>query len=121
MHTTYRLKNEQQKLNAAMTRVERKPKGRRKVAGSPKPVKEGEVYLTYGELISKWKSAYPGCIATDFRPYPLLDYSIIVWVKDKDGLTLEFAYQYIPEEDKFIPIEGAKIYEQILNDARRKK
>ncbi len=100
--------------------IPRPPKKKRKIAPEPSTRVEGEVYLTYGEIIKKWQRAYSGCVGTDFRPYPLLDYSIIVWVRDKDGIVLEFAYQYIPENDNFIPIEGAKTYEEILAEKGRK-
>ena len=115
---TYRLKHEQNKLNAAMVKLRSKTKEKRKVTGPPKPVKEGEVYLTYGEIFKKFKEQYPDLEINDWRPYPLLDHSIIVWL---EGSGLELAYQYWPKWGNFCLIERAKKYEQILDEAWRKK
>lgn len=95
-----------------------KPVKKRKVTPTPKPVKEGEVYLTYGEIISIFRKKIEGAEqhVIDYRPYPLLDYSIIVWFKNG----AEVAYQYHPKQDVFIQIENAKTYEEILNEKARK-
>lgn len=112
----FSMRYENRKLAALAPK--KKPKPKRKVAGPPKPVKEGEVYLTYGDLFDKFrKSWHPEWEINDMRPYPLRDHSIIVWFNSGQ----EKAYQYHPDSDVFISIPDAKTYEQILDEAWRKK
>jgi hypothetical protein len=95
-----------------------KPVKKRKVAPPPKMVNpENGPYLTYGDLFKKFESMTNWTDINDFRPYPLLDYSIIVWTNDGT----ERAYQYDPENFRFVLIEDAKTYEEILENAWRKK
>jgi len=118
-----RLRYERKKMQALIPKPKREPKPprqRRKVAPKPGTRIEEAVYLTYGQLFEKFTAA---CLCpeliNDYRPYPLLDYSIIVWFNGGD----EKAYQYNPETDVFIQIENATTYEDILENAwgRRKR
>lgn len=112
----FNMRYENRKLTSLAPK--KKPKPKRKVAGPTKPVKEGEVYLTYGEIFEKFEQQYPELEINDWRPYPLLEHSIIVWLEDGG---LELAYQYWPKWGNFCLIERAKKYEQILDEAWRKK
>ena len=96
------------------------PKKKRKVATKPSPHKDDELYLTYEELFKKFKQWCiwnTDIVIADYRPYALLDYSLIVW--DKDGV--ERAYQYDRSTGEFKRIKDAKTYEEILNDVGRKR
>lgn len=94
-----------------------KPKEKRKVAPKPKGRDPEKTYLTYGDLFEKFKNMTNWTDISDYRPYILLDNSIIVWTKDGT----ERAYQYEPENYRFIIIENAKTYEEILAEVGRKK
>lgn len=94
-----------------------RPKQRRKVAPPASERVEGEVYLTYGEIWNKFRATFYWLDITDYRPYPLLDYSIIIWLKDGE----ERAYRYIPCTNSFVPVENAKTYAEILEEHGRKK
>lgn len=94
--------------------IPKPPKKKRKVAPPPKMVNpENGPYLTYGDLFKKFESMTNWTDINDFRPYPLLDHSIIVWTNDGT----ERAYQYDPENFRFVLIENAKTYEEILENA----
>ena len=117
-HATYRLKNEQNKLNAAMVKLRSKTKEKRKVAGPPKPVKEGEVYLTYDEIFTKFmKRDVSAKFVSEYRPYPLLNYAIVIFYTDHS----ELVFQYDPECDQFNIVKGAMTYEDIIAGKWRKK
>ena len=100
--------------------IPKPPKKKRKVAPEPSTRKDDDLYLTYGELIKKfkqWSIWNTNIDISDCRPYTLLDYSLIVW--DKDGT--ERAYQYDRNTGEFHRIKDAVTYEEILSEARRKR
>lgn len=125
-HELNHLRYEHGKMAALVPKPkkESKPKQKRKVAGPTKPVKEGEVYLTYGEIFKKFKEKDPfhGESISDYRPYPLMDHAIIVWFKKSRIYRndAEIVYQYNPETDEFTRIENAMSYEDILAGKWRK-
>ena len=100
--------------------IKKAPK-KRKVTPKPKRVDpEKGPYLTYGDIIEIFRKKYPDCVVNDYRPYPLKEYSIIIWALDKEnGSILEVAFQYNPETTRFIRIENAKTYEEILREKGR--
>lgn len=102
----------------AKKRAIRKIKQKRQVAPLPKSTEPEVVYLTYGDLwerFKRWSRWNTELIFTDYRPYTLLDYSIITW----DSEDTERAYQYDPAKDTFTVIAGAMTYEELLNRKRR--
>lgn len=93
-----------------------KPKQKKKVAPKPKPIDpDKNLYLTYDDLIEIFREQNPDAVIDNYRPYPFIPYSIIVWIFDKEtSETKETAFQYKPESCEFVKIENCKTYRQIL-------
>lgn len=112
----FSMRYENRKLAALAPK--KKPKPKRKVAGPPKPVKEGEVYLTYDEIFTKFmKRDVSAKFVSEYRPYPLLNYAIVIFYTDHS----ELVFQYDPECDQFNIVKGAMTYEDIIAGKWRKK
>lgn len=78
--------------------------------------------FTYKELYEKFLATHSFVEVSDYRPYPLCENSIIVWVSKLSNMPLtvhkEIAFHYDPQKDIFAPILDAKSYDEILNGAK---
>lgn len=79
----------------------------------------GKSEFTYKELYEKFLATHPFIEVSDYRPYPPLKNSIIVWVSKLSNMPLtvhkEIAFRYDPQKDIFDTILDAKSYDEILN------